>query len=88
MVLVVRAVHDSRDAANGTSTALGDERRDGAVAALEGRVRREKLRDATGKRRDVSRIRFVNDFRRSLEPLPLRRSLANENRKCFCGVLD
>ena len=88
MVLVVRAVHDSRDAANGTPPALGDERRDGAVAALEGRVRREKLRDATGKRRYVGRIRFVNALRRSLEPLPLRRCLADGNRKCFCGVLD
>jgi hypothetical protein len=41
------------------------------VATLECGIRREKLGNATGKRRHEGRIRFVNALRRSLEPLPL-----------------
>jgi len=84
----VGAVDDGRDAADGFAIALGDERRDGAVAFLEGRVGLEELRGATGKRRHKGRIRFVNGFRRPLEHPPLPGGPADGNRKCFCGVLD
>ena len=71
VVFVVRAVHNRRDSTDGSSIALGDEGCNGAVATLECGIRREKLGNATGKRRHEGRIRFVNALRRSLEPLPL-----------------
>ena len=86
VIVVMRAVDNCRDAADGFAIAFGNESGDLTVVTVERGVWGEKFGDATRKRRHKGRVRFVKTLGCPLEAFLLRWGLADGNRKCFCGV--
>ena len=87
VVVVMGAVNDCRDAADGLPVAVSDQGSNLPMFFEKNRLRSNKTNNATGKRRREVRIRSVKNLRNRLELLQLRRAAAGQNRKRSGGGL-